>query len=104
MGCIEHVASFRPFLKFTARTDLLDALALARVRRHHDIVPLLDDGVEREVVDACRHGVVSARDAAVTLLSLATGPRACDIRSLRLADVDWRAERSGSCSKRPGTR
>ena len=84
------VASFRPFLKFMKRTDLLDALALARARRHHDIIALLDDGVERDVVDACRHAVVSARDAAITLLSLATGLRACDIRSLRLADIDWR--------------
>ena len=96
------VAGFRPFLKFTARTDLLDALALARARRHHDIVPLLDDGVEREVVDACRHGVVSARDAAVTLLSLSTGLRACDIRSLRLADIDWRGSTIGIVQQKTG--
>ncbi|WP_426987588.1 tyrosine-type recombinase/integrase [Pseudarthrobacter sp. Y6] len=96
------VASFRPFLKFTARTDLLDALALARARRHHDIIPLLDDGGERKVVDACGHGVVSARDAAVTLLSLSTGLRACDIRSLRLADVDWRGGTIGIVQQKTG--
>lgn len=84
------VASFRPFLKFTSRTDLLDALALARARRHHKIVPLLDSGVERKVVDACQQGLVSARGAAIVLLSLLTGLRACDIRGLQLADIDWR--------------
>jgi integrase len=35
---------------------------------------------------------VSARDAAITLLALATGLRACDIIALRLADVDWRGQ------------
>jgi integrase len=33
---------------------------------------------------------VSARDAAITLLSLTTGLRACDIVGLRLVDIDWR--------------
>lgn len=31
-----------------------------------------------------------ARDAAITLLALSTGLRACDIIDLRLSDVDWR--------------
>lgn len=96
------VASFRPFLKFTARTDLLEALVLARARRHHDIVPLLDSGVERKVVDACRQGLVSARDAAITLLALATGLRACDIRTLRLADIDWRGGTIGLVQQKTG--
>ncbi|WP_188744847.1 tyrosine-type recombinase/integrase, partial [Agromyces bauzanensis] len=47
----------------------------------------------RRVVDACAApGVVTARDASVTLLALLTGLRACDIIDLRLADIDWRAE------------
>lgn len=96
------VASFRPFLKFTNRTDLLDALALARARRHHEIVPLLGPGVERKVVDACRQGLVSARDAAVTLLSLATGLRACDIRNLLLTDIDWRGCTLGLVQQKTG--
>lgn len=96
------VASFRPFLKFMDRTDLLDARALARARRHHEIVPLLDSVVEGQVVDACRHGLVSARDAAITLLLLATGLRACDIRSLRLADIDWRGGTIGIVQQETG--
>lgn len=96
------VASFRPFLKFTARTDLLDALALARARRHHKIVPLLDSGVERKVIDACQQGLVSARDAAIVLLSLLTGLRACDIRGLQLADIDWRGGTIGIVQQKTG--
>ena len=34
--------------------------------------------------------MVAARDAAITLLALTTGLRACDIVNLRLADIDWR--------------
>ncbi|MFB9164918.1 tyrosine-type recombinase/integrase [Arthrobacter psychrochitiniphilus] len=96
------VASFRPFLKFTARTDLLDALALARARRHHKIIPVLDSGVQEKVVNACQQGVVSARDAAIVLLSLLTGLRACDICGLQLADIGWRGGTIGIVQQKTG--
>lgn len=96
------VASFRPFLKFTSRPDLLDALALVRAKRHHKIIALLDSEVERKVVDTCRQGLVSSRDSAITLLSLITGLRACDIRSLRLADIDWRGGTIGIVQQKTG--
>ncbi len=96
------VASFRLFLKFTSRTDLLDALALARARRHHDIIPMLDPGVEQKVVDACRQSLVAARDAAITLLSIATGLRACDTCNLRLADINWRGGTLGLVQQKTG--
>lgn len=96
------VSGIRPFLKFTSRTDLLDALALARAKRHRGLVPLLDAGIERKVADACRNGQVSARDAAITLLCLATGLRACDICCLRLADIDWRGGTLGIMQQKTG--
>src|SRR5699024_3380246 len=34
----------------------------------------------------------SALDAAITLLALLTGLRACDIIGMRLVDIDWRAQ------------
>ena len=89
------VSNFRPFLKFTGRTDLVDAVGLAGVKRSHAILPVLSDDDERLVVQACASGVVSARDAAITLLALTTGLRACDIVNLRLADIDWRARTIG---------
>jgi integrase len=54
-------------------------------------LPVLSDKDERLVVQACASGVIAARDAAITLLAVTTGLRACDIVNLRLADVDWRA-------------
>jgi integrase len=89
------VSNFRPFLKFTARADLVDAVNLAGVKRSHAILPVLSDEDEQRVVQACRSGAVSARDAAITLLALTTGLRACDIIGLRLSNIDWRGQTIG---------
>jgi len=89
------VSNFRPFLKFTGRADLVDAAGLAGVRRSHAILPVLSDDDERLVMHVCASGAVSARDAAITLLALTTGLRACDIIGLRLRDIDWRGRTVG---------
>ena len=89
------VSNFRPFLKFTARTDLVDAVNLAGVKRSHAILPVLSDEDEQGVVQACASKAVSARDAAITLLALTTGLRACDIIGLRLGNIDWRGATIG---------
>ena len=46
--------------------------------------------------------MVSARDAAITLLALSTGLRACDIVALRLGDVDWRGHTIGIVQQKTG--
>jgi integrase len=81
---------FRPFLKFTGRPDLVAAVNLARYRRSRPIIEVLGGAEQDRVVAACTSGQVSERNAAITLLALVTGLRACDIIGLRLADVDWR--------------
>jgi integrase len=86
------VLNFRPFLKVTGRDDLVAEVSLAGVRRSHPIISVLSDGDEELVVRACASGAVSARDAAITLLALTMGLRACDILALCLADVDWRGQ------------
>ena len=85
------VSNFRPFLRFTGRIDLVEAAGLARVKRSHRILPVLEDADQARVVHTCTSGMVPARDAAITLLALTTGLRACDIVGLRLGDIDWRA-------------
>jgi len=86
------VSNFRPFLKFTGRADLVAAVNLAGVRRSRTVIGVLSDDDQDLVVAACASGAVSARDAAITLLALTTGLRACDIIALRLADVGWRGQ------------
>jgi integrase len=89
-------------LNFTGRSDLVDALNLAGVRRSHPIIPVLGDEVGEMVVAACASGAVSARDAAITLLALTTGLRACDIVGLRLGDIDWRGQTIGIVQQKTG--
>lgn len=85
------VSNLRAFLVFTDRRDLIDAIGLAGIRRPHPILPVIADGDVQRVVTVCASpGVVSARDASITLLGLMTGLRACDIIDLRLGDIDWR--------------
>lgn len=97
------VANFRPFLKFTQRTDLLDTLALARARRHHQIHETLDPQSERTVVEFYRENpAVSARDAAIVLLCLASGLRACDVVNLKVDDLDWRGSTLGIVQQKTG--
>ncbi|AGF71132.1 site-specific integrase [Corynebacterium halotolerans] len=88
-----QVANFRPFVKFTGRGDLVDAIGLVGARRSHTIIPVLSDDDAQRLVTACASAdTVSRRDAAITLLALMTGLRACDIINLRLTDIDWRAQ------------
>lgn len=87
-----EVSNFRPFLTFTHRRDLVDAVNLTGVKRSHGILPVLSDHDQELVVQGCMSGMVSARDGAITLLTLTTGLRACDIIALRLADIDWRGQ------------
>lgn len=97
------VTNFRPFLNFTQRSDLLNALKMAGAKRHHGIVPLLGNDEEQAVVQACTHGQVPARDsAAITLLALVTGLRACDLVALRLKDIDWRGSTIGIVQQKTG--
>lgn len=89
------VSNFRPFLKFTGRTDLVDAVGLVGVRRSHRILTVLDDADTERVVRACTSPAVPVRDGALTLLALTTGLRACDIVALRLVAIDWRGATVG---------
>lgn len=96
------VSNFRPFLTFTGRADLVEAVRLARVKRSHAILPVLDDDAQARVVRACTSGAVCARDAAITLLAMTTGIRACDLVGLRLGDIDWRAGTIGIVQQKTG--
>src|SRR5487761_1721039 len=96
------VSNFRPFLRFTGRADLVAAVNLAGVRRSRPIIGVLSDEDQDLVVRACASAAVSARDAAITLLALTTGLRACDIVALRLADVDWRGQTIGIVQQKTG--
>ncbi len=71
------MSNFRPFFTFTGRTDLVDAVNLAGVRRSHTVLPVLGDDDERLVLQACAsearqrsgcgHNFVGAHDGTACL-------------------------------------
>lgn len=86
-----HLASnFRPFLRFLGRDDLVEALSLTRPHREHRIMRTLTGAQADDVACACTNGSLAPMDAAITLLALTTGMRACDIVALRIDDLDFR--------------
>lgn len=85
-----HLASnFRPFLKFLQRQDLLDALSLINARRERKIIPVFEDDAQESIMETCCGADVSRRDAAITLLMITSGIRACDVIGMKLEDIDW---------------
>lgn len=98
-----HLASnFRPFLRFLGRDDLVEALALTRPHRNHGIIPMLTDAQTDAVARACTDGIAAPMDAAITLLALTTGMRACDIVALRIPDVDFRTSTISFTQRKTG--
>ena len=96
------VLNFRPFLSFIQRSDLVDAVNLIGIKRSYRILPILSDHDAELVVQGCMSQMISARDAALTLLALTTGLRACDIIALRLTDIDWRGQTIGIVQQKTG--
>lgn len=86
-------SNFKPFLKFLGKKELIYAADMIRAKRHRNIFPCVSKADERKVIDACYSRAVSSRDAAITLLALLTGIRACDIIALRIGDIDWISSR-----------
>lgn len=86
------ITNFRPFLCFLDRLDLINALKMADVPKRHAIIPMLSKEDEESLVKACCLRLVCARNAAVVLLALSTGLRACDIIALKISDIDWRSK------------
>lgn len=96
------VSNFRPFIRHLGREDLLGALAVVRARSDVKILPVMDAAELDALAGVCAGGAVSRRDAAVTLLCMTTGIRACDVVSLRLGDIDWVSGRIATTQQKTG--
>jgi integrase len=87
MGPIKNMLA--AFCRFAGRDDLAEGFSQVRAQRKRQPLAVLTDDEARAVADACQEA--SLRDAAIVLLALTTGLRACDICALGLDDIDWRA-------------
>lgn len=81
----------RSYFRHLGRDDLVEALRMVPSWRKRPIFEVLSDEDEKAVASACCNRLVSARDAAITLLALTTGLRAGDIADIRVGDVCWRS-------------
>lgn len=84
----------RKALGFLYHTGYVDAdysaVVLKGSASHHNVTPYMSDADTSKVV-ALLDGI-SLRDKAIITLAIRLGMRDCDIRSLKLNDIDWKDE------------
>lgn len=86
----EILCELRNIFRYLGREDLLMALSGIHAPRYHRIIPTLEQGEQERIKSVTEDDKTPLRDAAMILLGLSTGIRACDIIKLRLTDIDWR--------------
>ncbi len=83
------LCGLRRYFRYAQRENLTNAIAGIHAYRHKRIIPTLTDSEQSGIKSAIDSGSISHRDAAIVLLGLSTGIRACDLIKLKLSDVDW---------------
>lgn len=83
------LCGLRLFIKYINRDDLYNAIEGIHAYRVKKIIPTLTDDEQQQIKDTIESANVTYRDAAIVLLGLSTGIRACDLINLKLSDIDW---------------
>lgn len=83
------LCGLRLFLKYIERDVLYASIEGIHAYRAKKIIPTLTDDEQCHLKDTIESGKVTCRDAAIVLLGLASGIRACDLVNLKLSDIDW---------------
>lgn len=82
----------RLFFKYIERNDLYSCVQGIKTFRSQRIIPILTDDEQERLKKVIESGKTSRRDAAIILLGLSTGIRACDLIKLKLSDINWSTE------------
>lgn len=85
----EVLCELRGIFRYLKRNDLLITIAGIHAPRIKRIIPMLSDEENKKIESVLNDGSVSLRDAAILVLGLSCGIRACDLINLRLSDIDW---------------
>lgn len=80
---------FRPFVRYLGRDDLVYAAESIKAPRKRAILQVLNADEQVAIQNVLQDNLFTERDRAITLLSLCTGIRACDIVALRIGDIDF---------------
>lgn len=83
------LCGLRLFLKYIERNDLFASIEGIHAFRSKRIIPTLTDDEQDRIKDTIESGKATHRDAAIVLLGLSSGIRACDLINLKLSDIDW---------------
>lgn len=85
----EVLCELRGTFRYLNRTDLLNSIAGIHAPRVKRIIPTLSDDEINCIYDAINNRKITLRDAAIVIMGLSCGIRACDLIKLRLSDIDW---------------
>ncbi len=88
----EMLCELRGIFRYLERPDLYNAIAGIHAPRIKKIIPVLTDDELEKIYDCIREGKLSLRDAAIVIVGLSCGIRACDLIALQLTDIDWDSE------------
>ena len=88
----EILCELRSIFKYLNRNDLLTVIKGIHAPRIKRIISTLTDDEQNRIMTVMKNGSVTLRDAAIVLLGLSCGIRACDLINLRLSDINWENE------------
>lgn len=88
----EMLCELRGIFRYLERLDLYNAIAGIHAPRIKKIIPVFSDDELQKIYDCIAEGNISLRDAAIVIVGLSCGIRACDLIKLQLSDIDWNNE------------
>lgn len=85
----EVLCELRGIFRYLERKDLSYTIEGVHAPRIKRIIPMLSEEEVEKLDTALNSNAVSKRDAAIVIIGLSCGIRACDLIKLRLSDIDW---------------
>lgn len=86
------LCELRGIFRYLRRTDLAASIAGIRAPRINRLIPVLTEVENDRLEQVIREKRISYRDAAIVIIGLSCGIRACDLIKLKLSDIDWENE------------
>lgn len=85
----ETMCGLRGIFRYLNRIDLHNVIAGIHAPRIKRIIPTLTNAELNKIYNCIAEGNISLRDAAIVIIGLSCGIRACDLIKLQISDIDW---------------
>lgn len=83
------LCELRGIFRYLKRDDLLITIAGIHAPRIKRVIPILTEDEQEKIVKIITECQISRRDAAIVIIGLSCGVRACDLIKLKLSDINW---------------